>query len=261
MQFLILSFKHVICLGFFSSIILLGCSSSNDTPPGKQDTGVKSDAITNADASEADAQNYDIALINDTGITDTAQSDAISDSLTHDSALPITRLSIEPLCLLPGNVLAPDPSEIGHLAAVRLTPFYYPFTVASVSYSLNGSSGTCNTGVAHRVEVFVDTTVTPNANPTIAETINVPAGTSAPLSREVKLPLTTPIKLQKGEHIFIAVEMAGDITGLNICLVACASAGPVDRNYWSNATQAPYAWATMASRGTNVNFFIHAWGK
>lgn len=138
--------------------------------------------------------------------------------------------------------VTPAENEAGHLYAVRLTPPSYPFEVTEVQYELFGTEE-CDSTTAHRVEVFVDTATTPPASPTITQ-LDIPAtGTTEPV-RVVTAQLTSPITLQTGEHLFVAVELV-NIGGS--CMAACGGATIADRDWWSNAAAAPYSWATLAS--------------
>ena len=66
--------------------------------------------------------------------------------------------------------------------------------------------------------------------------------------------------LKTGEHIFIGVALDGDKSGNMLCPGACEGPGITDRNYWSNATKAPYNWKTMKSFQVDVNYRFEAVG-
>ncbi len=138
--------------------------------------------------------------------------------------------------------VAPAENEAGHLYAARLTPPSYPFLVTEVQYELAGG-GDCDSSFAHRVEVFVDSATTPAASPTVTQLDIVATSGTEPV-RVVTAQLPSPITLQTGEHLFVAVEL---VTVDTSCIAACGGATITDRDWWSNATAAPYSWASMAS--------------
>jgi hypothetical protein len=166
-------------------------------------------------------------------------------------------------CVNSGNVVVPSPGNEGHLTAARLTPPSYPFTVTEVVYELsNGAvrNGNCDAALAHRVEVYVDTAVQPSNTPTLVAQLDMMA--TAPTmepSRLVVAPLPMPLVLTAGQHLFVAVEMAGTAEN-HICVWMCEGTGADDRNYWSNATMAPYDWVTLASYQNPNNLRIGANG-
>jgi hypothetical protein len=152
----------------------------------------------------------------------------------------------------------PGTTENGHLSTVRLTPPGYPFTVTSVRYLLMRPATTppfneCATGIDHKVLVWAGSNVTPAATPANVQTFtsaNVPDGIS---DRVIEHKLSTPLVLNQGEHVFIAVEMryepgAGPLPARRTCLRACwFPSVAADRDYWSNSASTPYPWVTLQS--------------
>ncbi len=68
--------------------------------------------------------------------------------------------------------------------------------------------------------------------------------------RVVTATLLTPITLTAGEHLFVAVELPVAETS---CMAVCDGApSNDDHDWWSNATDAPYNWATLGSFGLHV---------
>jgi hypothetical protein len=139
-------------------------------------------------------------------------------------------------------MLAPVSGEAGHLIAARLTPPSYPYEVTEVQYELVGAAP-CDSSFGHRVEVFVGTDDAP-ANDPAATRLDVPAAVTTEPVRVVQLTLPSPITLQSGEHLFVAVELVHEGTS---CIGMCDGAGDWTRNYWSNAQSAPYSWAALSS--------------
>ena len=145
--------------------------------------------------------------------------------------------------------------EAGHLYGVRLVPDSYPFEVGEIVYEMADSGGECDSRDAHRVEVYVGSTVAPPNMPTNPVTLNIPAITQNMGIRVVKAPLPTSITLTVGQYLFVAVELAVAETS---CIMVCQNATVTDRDYWSNATTSPYDWATLASSQLLVHARIGA---
>lgn len=235
-------------------ILLLGACSDDGDPvaPDKSVPDAAPDQATPdvaLDTSAPDVGNPDVQLV-DQPVVDAPDPDGSN----------LTLLTNENPCKTEKASIIPDAKEFGHLFAARLTPKTYPFTVTNIRYMLSRGKDSCANVIAHRVEVYVSSKTTPDNSPTIKATIKVPATSVIVGSRLVSLTLPTPIKLQTGEHIFVAVEMATDATKKVICMDVCDKNGTTDRNYWSNATKPPYNWATLDSFGMKVNAMIEALG-
>ncbi len=154
----------------------------------------------------------------------------------------------------------PDAGEEGQLYAVRLTPPSYPYEVSGIHYELwhaPSNDYPCDAQPAHRAEVFVATTDAPPASPSVTKIDNKAVSLSGDGIRVVKSSLPSPITLKTGEHLFVALELAG----LSTCLMTCKDAKVTTRDYWSNATKAPYSWATVASFGVDAHARIGANGS
>src|SRR5262245_19728844 len=103
-------------------------------------------------------------------------------------------------CVERNMSVVPNPGNEGHLAEVRLTPPSYPFQITGIEYELfhgmTNDGGICDATLAHRVEIYVDTAVTPSNTPTIAAQLDLPAAAvPAEATRLVKEALTMPITL------------------------------------------------------------------
>ncbi len=189
---------------------------------------------------ETETENSNSGAAADAGIE---ESDAMA--TTPDAAVERIALRNQEECA--GGIfgIGPAPGEAGHLAATRLTPPSYPFSVESVRYEVPATQGACSQGVAHRVEVYVTSENTPAAQPIAIETINVPksAGTTEDVWLEHEL--ADAISLSEGEHLIVAVEMAGEPQTAAMCVYMCNPDGSelVDRNWWSNSDVTPYPWA------------------
>lgn len=161
-------------------------------------------------------------------------------------------------------LIAPLPEEVGQLAAGRLSPTSYPFTVTEIGYELVGNLATCNNTLPHRTDVYVLSDETLPATPSTAAvsvlSFDVDPGPSDESVRTVTLPLDQPIELTEGQHLVIAVEMVGD-GSTTACLNFCMDVAPVERSFWSNAVLEPYDWADMVSDfGFNGTYVVFASG-
>ncbi len=159
-----------------------------------------------------------------------------------------------------GAIVAPVlPDEAGHVAAGKLSPQRYPFAVGTIGYKLSVTSS-CTATIDHRVDVYVTSSDSIEEEPTVVATFTVPA--SAEDSNNPffvnELVLDSPIVLQSGEHLVVAVEQAADTTSRSTCLAACLG-GTSGVNFWSNATQAPFAWTDLVDdHDFNVNYMVWA---
>ncbi|APR88272.1 hypothetical protein A7982_13621 [Minicystis rosea] len=160
---------------------------------------------------------------------------------------PPPAINNDPECINP-TYAYPLPGNEGQLYAVRLTPPSYPYKVTDVHYELAGI-GDCDSSAPHRVEFSVGSGVAPSNTPNLVAKLDIPTGDAAASFRVVKKNLPSPIILQAGEQLFVAVSLTWGTS----CIAACHDAEEADRDYWSNATQAPYDWATLMSYGTDTH--------
>jgi len=143
-----------------------------------------------------------------------------------------------------------DATDPPFLLAARLTPASYPFTVYGVRYLLTMASG-CDNGLAHEVQVFVGSNTTPDASPTLSETIAVPAGTAEPKGRWLAHPLAAPIVLTSGQHLYVALLVAYDAQKKgSICPQLCGDPGNTGEKSFTNDTGStlPYTWMTFKAK-------------
>lgn len=163
------------------------------------------------------------------------------------------------------QIISPLAGEETHWIAARLTPPSYPFTVNAVRYGLaQGEHGsvTCDNGLAHALEIFVGTDVAPVASPSVVEHVDVAASAAVDGIRTFDHTLASPLTLQAGEYLFVAVQNAGVSPTDCTCFAACKPGYQPDTNYWSNAGAPPYPWATLESFGASleVNYSVCADG-
>lgn len=229
--------------------LFAACSDDNDTTD-KPDAGPRADLLS-ADLAAADVGG-DGPSTSDLPRTDGPRPGdlTLSDQAITDGP-PLMLLSNENPCITDRGFSSLTTGDPGDMKVVRLTPAAYPFTVTHVRYGLEGNlAPECDNTLAHRVEVFAASGHAPESSPSIAETIDVPAVASAPAERLVVLPLATPLTLQGGEHLFVAVEQAGNATH-SMCLYMCLTT-VADRNYWSESTVAPYTWEPYSTGNLTI---------
>ena len=162
------------------------------------------------------------------------------------------------------NPVYPGRSEWGHLGAARLAPVAATFSVESIDYVMATSEADaeCADGLAHRVEVWSQADGAPQAEPTLHETIDVPASTAFGQGayRAYSHDLSSALLLGEGEVLYVAVELAGGPQGVG-CLMTCASTTEDGSNWWSNATAAPYSWEELITYDLPGNYEIRATGQ
>ena len=164
------------------------------------------------------------------------------------------------------NAMHPSPEEGEHLAASRLPPPKYPLLVNSIEYHLvheKLDAVTCNAGLAHSIEIYVDDSLAPKSVPDVVEahyveTTELEFGSVYLFTFEFTL--SEPLLLKEGQHIFVAVKMPYHGPDA-LCLLICMDDLPHDdANYWSNADAPPYAWMAFESAGIPGNIILSAYG-
>jgi len=234
------------------TLLLWGCPSADDDD-------VADDDVADDDAADDDAADDDAA--DDDAADDDVADDDVSDD---DSAEPSEDLLTNfPAKCTSWSAVMPLAGEEGQLAAARLSPPTWPFTIDRIVYSLlHGEQGDveCNAGYSHRVELFTGTSPLPDATPT-ATVVVVPEEVVQSTERLVVMDLDPPLTLQQDEHLFVAVELVGVYPDVG-CLSLCTDGQTYgDRNWWSNATAAPYSWAQLDSYGVPGNLVVVAYGE
>ncbi|MBC8067787.1 MAG: hypothetical protein IAG13_05580, partial [Deltaproteobacteria bacterium] len=269
-------------VSFFSLLLLVSCtddtngddtgagSSSSDASPSTGNVGDASssgsdDAITTTEGSSSG-----VADGSSSGSDPSAGESSDGSGSESTGGGDPNVLSNTPSACFMQQVVGPIlPDEASHLAAATLTPTAYPYEVTSVGYVVIGAptDSLCNSTLAHRVDVYVIEGSEPPADPTadaVSElSISVDADAAATDYRTVLLDLETPIVLEDGQSLVVAVELApDDEVATSICIESCLDTGGVaGLDWWSNADEAPYAWADMvAVFGYSSNFTTYATG-
>ena len=230
--------------------VTAGCGDDDDAVPGDGDADADADADSDADTdADADADA-------DGDADADADSDADADGDADHGLVVVSNVDHD--CLAENSVIA-LPENGGHRAAVRLTPPATPFTVVSVRWVLAGGGDQCANGLAHRTEVWVEPAVAPAASPDVLAFVETEASAGEPGPRVFELTLADPIVLNDGDSLYVSVEMVVADAEL-ICFAACGDEFEEDRNYWSNATAAPYDWAALATFGVDLQLDASAVG-
>ena len=156
----------------------------------------------------------------------------------------------------------PLSGEEGQLAAARLTPPHWPFDVDKVVYQLlhGDQEGVhCNAEYPHRVELFTAEGPAPAVTPGDVLVVVTGEDEVQGTERIVVVDLDPPITIEQDEDLFVAVELTGNYPDVG-CLSMCTDgATHDDRNWWSNATEAPYSWAELSSYGVMGNLVVVAY--
>jgi hypothetical protein len=121
--------------------------------------------------------------------------------------------------------------------------------------------GECDADIVHDVLVFTAAGGMPADMPS-GETISVPAPgtpTAVGAGRLIELTLPSPVVVNAGEDLYVAVQMVRATDPL--CLEECLDPGEADRNWWSAAAMPPFPWRTLASYGNNGTLTAGAIGE
>ncbi len=160
-------------------------------------------------------------------------------------------------------LVLPVAGEEQDWALARLTPPGYPFRVEGVVASFledasppGGTGGACLGGTTHVVRLYASTDPNPSPSPTWAveateTTLEVQDGVWA---LEVTPP--TPLVLQSGEHLFVAIQQAGTFPNVG-CMAACGGSTSTGRNFWAEGASAPHTWSEVSS----VDFLVAVPGE
>ena len=174
---------------------------------------------------------------------------------------PATFGNVVAPCAAPDVVQPVMPEELGHYAAARLTPPTTPFVVERISYALRDvPEFECDAALGHDVLLFVGGTA-PDASPSSeVQHIDVPPAPGL-TERPLDLALPTPVRLEAGQSLYVAVQLNGDTTSA-MCLASCGDGPAIEGvDFWSNATTAPFAWADLVGElGLPTNLDVHAQG-
>ncbi len=161
------------------------------------------------------------------------------------------------------TAVMPLSGEEGQLAAARLTPPHWPFSVDKVVYQLlhgDQDGVQCNAEYPHRLELFTAEGPAPAAEPADVLVMVTEEDDVQGTERIVVVEIDPPITIEQDEDLFVAVELTGNYPEVG-CLSMCTDGVTHDdRNYWSNATEAPYSWAELSGYGVMGNLVVVAYG-
>lgn len=126
----------------------------------------------------------------------------------------------------------------------RLEPTTAPFVVESVGYFASGRPDGCDAGVAHRARVWVEASDAPGRflPAELAADVELEP-VSNRILRPVEIVLPSPARLEAGDALFVAVQLASGDSG-GACLRACA-ARAVGRDWTTLDRTEPFEWTEL----------------
>lgn len=136
---------------------------------------------------------------------------------------------------------------LDHWLAMPLQPDNYPFTVREIQYELGSAADpACSSLIAHQVQVFVGTSLTPPDSPTIAQTFMTEVETGQ-VRAMVRHAVEPAITLEEGDVLFIAIQQPQGAGGFP-CPVSCRPGDDVEQvGYRSTSAEPPYGWQDMST--------------
>jgi hypothetical protein len=179
--------------------------------------------------------------------------------------VPVGSIAVEPVVLT--NYAAECVAETGaaswrdsagYLTASRITPETWPFRVDEVRLQVAGYSevggevGTCDATTPFRVDLIRVTDAVPPETPEVTAAIDVALDTpdGDPL-HQFRLALDTPIELQAGESLLVAVHMEHPDDAHNVCVGACGAPATAGTDFWSTSATPPYGWDAFEDQDIN----------
>lgn len=179
------------------------------------------------------------------------------------------------------SMIGPAPGEYGHYAATTFAPSFgqTPYKVSKISYDLINATvpgaplhdrpldTMCNAGLGHRVLLFVvPANSPPVASPVVLRTIQVNQTSANVVPGNNKTRTFThsfsPITLQAGEKLVVAIEMSGVSEDNLMCLGQCYDPNLTPREFWSFSTHAPFNWQPSSVwRGERDGFRVRVYAS
>jgi hypothetical protein len=249
--------RRLLVVGVVSLGLWIGCSDDDDTTDGSGGSGGVAGFGGTGGGDTGGTGGSDTG---GTGGSDTGGTGGSDTGGTGGGGTGELLSNIE-TCAGAVQVVYPAPGENLQWAASRLTPSSYPADIAKVVLALrHGGSDDCSAELPTKVMVFKGTEVTPNASPADPQEISVSVTSATSGDASYAFDLTSPLKLQTGEHLFVAMQVRVD-NNKKTCIVSCPTGGHADRNYWAVKQKAPFDWAKLASFGIDWDFGLKAQAK
>jgi hypothetical protein len=147
------------------------------------------------------------------------------------------------------DYLAPYADEVNQWAATRLTPDGFPFFVTDVSYYAGEGQGSFgpyyDPTLAHGVKIYVGSDLEPPKDATPEIEFEVDIDESMPAYNLIQLSLDQPIRLDEGEHLFVAIESAGSYADSVVAVLSCRQTSGLTTTYWSYTVSQPWNWGAV----------------
>lgn len=142
-----------------------------------------------------------------------------------------------------GKVAPKDASEVGHWVAGRLTPPYWPARVDEITAAFDARIP-CTATIPGKMYVVIAGETLPS-DPEIRYFGEVQSGGSQGQIMTLEVP---ELYLEDGEHLYVMSQAEGTESAMR-CMSLCQDEDQPDLGWWSNASEPPYSWTTLGSRG------------
>ena len=161
-----------------------------------------------------------------------------------------------------GGQLVPTEEQDGSWAATRLTPDRWPAEVSTVVVTYAVNDGQCRIQTPSRLRAFKGGATPPEDIEVLKESTH-PARPATISDTEALLDLDG-MQLDEGEHLYIAMELSGQIDGeqyLSRCWKLCFDESDGDRSFFTTQTDEPFTWGDFDAVGVAGTLTITAVGK
>jgi hypothetical protein len=193
----------------------------------------------------------------DGGTTDAdTDTDTDTDSDTDPGIMHLANDEEE--CGVPLGDIRKDDGYEGTLFAARLTPPDYPLQITSVRYQrlVDLEDPACDIDHDQEVMLFSGTDVAPVEEPVALASWTEPAAEGVQAGSfwiEHDLPSETPVVLNTGEYLFVAIRCGDCVadSGEHLCYRVCAEDFSLETNYESEFPTPPYGWVCF-------DYYFHA---
>ena len=195
----------------------------------------------------------------DSGADTDTDSDTDADTFVNPGDLEFASYDIGACSSSDAVVRGTTGAEDGHWSAARITPGQ-DMQVNEVRVHLYHAPGEAplNCNAATTVAIWVTDASEPPADATPDDTISVPEGSVGENERVLRL--VTDLEVAADESVFVAIQMIATSSEAT-CVRTCSDASGADDNFWSNAADEPFDWATFTDIGIDSTQFMSLHGE